>query len=128
MNTEVNEVTINNVDYIRKDLVNVSPAKNTDGLDYVIIRSRDSGVHAGYAYDVSEDSTSACVELHNSRRLYYWDGAATLSQLSQEGVKLPDNCKFTQAIPVITVYGVCEVIPASVEAQKNIEAVPVWKR
>lgn len=91
---------------------------------YVIIRSRDSGCHAGYL--AAEDGNT--MTLTKSRRLWYWSGAASLSQLAMEGVKDPENCKFPQCVDSITVYGVCEKIPATESARLSIEGTPVWKR
>ena len=125
MKTEVNEVTINGIDYVRKDAISENTtAVDTEGLEYVIVRSRDAGCFAGY----KSESGVMRVHLKNARRLWYWDGAATLSQLSQEGVKTPDNCKFPRAVPHIEVFGVCEIIPATEAARKSIEGVTVWKK
>lgn len=66
-------------------------------------------------------------ELSEARRLWYWDGAASLSQLALEGVKFPDNCKFTVTVPTMTVLGVIEIIPCADKAVASIEGVPVWK-
>lgn len=68
------------------------------------------------------------VELKDVRRLWYWDGAASLSQLATEGVKNPAACKFTVVVPEMVVSGVIEIIPATEEAVSNIEGVEVWKR
>ena len=66
-------------------------------------------------------------DLADARRLWYWDGAASLSQLAAEGVKRPQNCKFTVTVPTMTVFGVIEVIPCTEAAIASIEGVPVWK-
>lgn len=66
-------------------------------------------------------------KLRNARRLWCWDGAASLSQLALEGVKNPRGCKFTVTVPSMTVLDVIEVIPCAEEAVNSIEAVPVWK-
>lgn len=68
------------------------------------------------------------VELKDVRRLWYWDGAASLSQLAVEGVKNPADCKFTVVVPAMVVSGVIEIIPATEVAVSNIEGVKVWKR
>lgn len=65
--------------------------------------------------------------LTDCRRLWYWDGAASLSQLALEGVKRPRNCKFTVTVPAMTVTDVIEVIPCTDAAVANIQAVPEWK-
>lgn len=70
----------------------------------------------------------ATAKLKNCRRLWYWDGAASLSQLAMEGVTNPGACKFTVTVPTMTVLQVIEVIPCTPQAIACIEAVPEWKR
>lgn len=89
---------------------------------YVIVRSTDAGAFAGTL--VSRDGEE--VELSGCRRLWYWDGAATLSGLAVSGVSRPEKCKFPPVTPRHLVLGVCEVIPTSRQAQESIEAVPEW--
>lgn len=88
-----------------------------------IIRCDRAGVF--YAEIAERDGAEA--QLRNARRLWYWLGAASLSQLATEGVKQPLDCKFTVTVPSMTVLGVIEVIPCSPEAVESIEAVPVWQ-
>ena len=57
----------------------------------VIIRTYSAGVHYG-ELDFVEGST---VRLKNSRRIWYWDGAFTLSELAEVGTLKPKNCKFS---------------------------------
>lgn len=122
MKQEINELTINGITYVPKSQVTQPASK--DGLPYVVIRSRDSGCHAGYLKSKTGDS----VVLIDSRRLWYWSGAATLSQLAMEGVKNPNKCKFPQPVTQIEVLGVCEIIQSTEEARKSIEGVIVWKK
>lgn len=113
-------VVINGVEYIRADSVNSQAS--CDGLPYVIIRSRDSGCHAGYLK--SESGTT--VELVNARRIWKWSGATTLSQIAMEGVKKHDECKISQPVSM-TVYSICEKIDATRKAEASIREVPEWK-
>lgn len=83
---------------------------------------------AGVFYAEIKERRGSEADLVNARRLWYWDGAASLSQLATEGVKAPENCKFTVTVPSMTVLGVIEVIPCTKEAVESIEGVPVWKR
>lgn len=83
---------------------------------------------AGVFYAEIKERRGDEADLVNARRLWYWDGAASLSQLATEGVKAPENCKFTVTVPSMTVLGVIEVIPCTKEAVESIEGVPVWKR
>lgn len=90
---------------------------------YYIIRADRAGVFAG---NIKERNGSE-VTLTNARRLWYWSGAATMSQMAMEGVKRPDECKFTVAVNEITILGVIEIIPCSSAAEKNIKEVKEWK-
>lgn len=83
---------------------------------------------AGVFFAEVESLEGSTAKLKNCRRLWYWDGAASLSQLALEGVTAPQNCKFTVTVPSMTVLQVIEVFPCSPKAVACIEAVPVWKR
>lgn len=125
METNINEITVNGVQYVRKDSIkDARPPINKDGLPYVIIRSRDSGVHAGY---LKKRNSIASVTLVDSRRLWQWSGAATLSQLAEEGVKKPEDCKFPMPVHEIEIIGICEVSKCTELARKSIEGVKIWK-
>ena len=88
-----------------------------------IIRGDRSGVFYG---EIAERNDRD-VKITNCRRLWYWDGAASLSQLALEGVKAPDSCKFTVTVPQMQVMEVIEIIPCTEKAIDNIENVTVWK-
>lgn len=90
----------------------------------VIIRGDRSGVFFG----TLEAKEGQEVELSNCRRLWYWDGAASISQIALEGVTRPDNCKFTVSLPSIVIEDAIEIIPCTDKAIKVIEGVDVWKR
>ena len=89
-------------------------------LPYRIIRS-NAGVFAGYVTSIEKD----VVTLVDARRLWYWKGAASLSQLAIDGVSCPDECKFS--VPVDeTVLGVIEIIDVTEKAQQSIAWVKEW--
>ena len=90
----------------------------------VIIRADRAGVFFGTLKD--RNGTEAT--LIDCRRLWYWDGAASLSQLAIDGTCRADECKFTVTVPEITILGVIEIIPCTDKAIKSIEGVPEWKR
>ena len=75
-----------------------------------------------------ENLDGQTAQLRDARRLWYWDGAASLSQLATEGTKAPGNCKFTVTVPQMTVTQVIEIIPCSEKAIKSISEVGEWKR
>lgn len=90
---------------------------------YYIIRAKAAGVFFGKIKGRAGDE----VELEDVRRIWYWDGAASISQLAVEGTKKPGSCKFTVRVPQMTVLGVIELIPCTKEAAENLQAVPEWK-
>src|SRR3990167_8991073 len=100
------------------------PTCNSLHQDYVIVRTRSAGVFAGVLKQTDFKST---VTLSNARRLWYWEGAATLSELSQKGVSKPDKCKFPQEVPYVFLPEVIEILPVSDVAQESIRKVFVWK-
>lgn len=91
---------------------------------YYIIRCDRAGVF--FAKIAARRGREA--DLTDCRRLWYWDGAASISQLAMEGVTRPANCKFTMAVPSMTVLGVIEVIPCTDAAVRSINGVAVWKQ
>lgn len=91
---------------------------------YYIIRCDRAGVF----FAKIAERRGAEADLVDCRRLWYWDGAASLSQLATEGVHAPKNCKFTVTVPEMTVLGVIEIIPCSERAVESINGVREWKR
>ncbi len=89
-----------------------------------IVRADRAGVFFGKIKERNGDE----VTMTDVRRLWYWDGAASLSQLAVEGVKAPENCKFTVYVPEMTVLGVIEIIPCTTMAESSIKKVREWKR
>ena len=90
----------------------------------VIIRADRAGVFFGTLKERKGNE----VTLTDCRRLWYWDGAASISQLAVDGTVKPHDCKFTVTVPEIVILGVIEIIPCIDKAIKSIEGVKEWKR
>ena len=91
----------------------------------VIVRTNRAGVFYGTLSEYDADIRTA--ELTSTRRIWCWSGAASLSQLANEGVKDPSNCRFTVVVPVMQVMEVIEILPCSKEAIDSIEGVKIWR-
>lgn len=91
---------------------------------FYIVRADRAGVFFGHI----RERVGSEVTMTDVRRLWYWDGACSLSQMAVDGVKNPNECKFTVVVPEMTILGVIEIIPANEAAVKSIEAVKPWKR
>lgn len=89
----------------------------------VIIRANRAGVF--YGTIVRKDGDE--VELTNCRRIWCWDGAASISELAVHGTRMPSQCKFSVTVESITVLGVIEIIPCTEKAVESIEAVKEWR-
>lgn len=119
-NVKVDELTIDGTVYVPKDS---TTNRTKDGLKCVVVRGRDSGVQYGYLQ--SRDGRE--VVLRHAIRIWYWKGAASLSQLAVDGVKNPDDCKFSVPVDTITVLDAIEIIDVTERASEIIENTPSWK-
>ena len=90
---------------------------------YVIVRTYSAGVFAGTL--VSRKGKE--VVMADARRLWYWAGAASLSQLAVDGTSKPSECKFPIPVAQITLTEAIEILAVTAQARKSIEAVPVWR-
>lgn len=90
----------------------------------VIVRADRAGVFFGTLTEKDGQE----VVLKDCRRIFYWDGAASISQLAKDGTSRPENCKFTVIVDEIQIMGVIEIIPCTEKAIKSIEGVKEWKK
>ena len=110
---ECKKVEINGIKYVRQEPI----------TDYVIVRTYSAGVFAGYF--VKREGKE--VTLKNARRLWYWKGAASLSQLAMEGTKNPEACKFPCEVSEVLLTETIEILSVTAQARKSIEGVKVWE-
>lgn len=111
MNTQLIKTTLNNLE---NKMLN----------KYCMVRTYSAGVFAG---TLAERNGKEAL-LKNARRIWYWSGAATLSQLAVEGTTDPKKCKFPCEVSEILLTEVIEIIPISEKAKASIEMVPIWKQ
>lgn len=90
--------------------------------NYVMVRSRYAGVFAGTL--VKRNGME--VTLENARRIWYWAGAASLSELSQRGTSKPGQCKFPPPVKEVVLTEAVEIVNVTEEAKASIEGVPHW--
>ncbi len=89
-----------------------------------IIRSYASGVHFGEVAETRDTVHGLSVTLKNSRRIHYWEGACSLSQVAMEGIK---TGRVAMELPEIQVENVIEIIPMAPAAIDNFKNQAVWK-
>jgi hypothetical protein len=120
------ELVINGITYIPKDSVknSLESAKKLKGLPYVLVRGDRSGVFVGYLKEEKDKE----VILLQSRRIWYWDAASTISQLATDGTSKPQNCKFPCEVAEIKIKDVIEIIPCTEKARLSIAGVKIWEQ
>jgi hypothetical protein len=118
---KIKSIMINNEEYVLKSLLS-EMAEKLDGLEYVIVRTYSAGVFSGYL----KIKNGSEVTLVNARRLWQWYGAASLSQLSVDGVSKPDQCKFPCEVKSISLLEAIEICPCTEKARLSIQGVKVW--
>lgn len=111
-------ITVDGIEYVRADSVG---RPLTDGR--VIVRGDRSGVF----YGTLESRTGTEVKLTDCRRIWYWAGAASISELALTGPKRPDECKFPDAVAEHEILDAIEVIPCTEAAAAIINDVPPWR-
>jgi hypothetical protein len=111
-----NRISINGIEYER--------VKPTEELPYVIARTHSAGVFAGYLKERNGKEGT----LVNARRIWYWEGAASLSQLAMEGTSKPANCRFPIAVEQVVLTEIIELLNVTDAGKKSIEEVPIWKK
>lgn len=119
--TQPKIIKIDDVEYIAKDDIQ-EVAETFEDMPYVIVRTYSAGVFAGYL----ESRTGQEVVLRKVRRIWYWDGAASLSQLAVDGTMKPDTCKFPKEVDKIELLQAIEIIPCTEKARKSINSVKIW--
>ena len=93
-------------------------------MRYVIVRTYSAGVFAGEL----ESRNGQEVVLRNARRIWYWKGAASLSQLAMEGTSDPQGCKFPCEVDRVELLQAIEILDVTEAARASIKAVPVWRQ
>lgn len=119
---EPKTIKIDDIEYVRADSIKVE-ADTLDGMEYKIVRTYSAGVFAGYL----ESEEGQTVIMRKARRLWYWDGAASLSQLAEEGVSKPQNCKFPKEVSRVKLLQAVEILDVTKKAQESIQSVAEWR-
>jgi hypothetical protein len=88
----------------------------------VLIRTYSAGVHVGTPVGKLKGRE---ITLKNAHRIWRWQGANTLHELSQSGSSNTSFTRISEQVPSITLTEVIEIIPCSIDAAKSLTT-PVW--
>jgi len=126
MDMNLDTIEVNGKKYVSADSVQSQPAVDVSGKTYCIVRTYNAGVFAGYV-DIDE-CKSGSATVRSARRLWYWDGAASLSQLAVDGTSKPSKCKFPCEVDSIILNNIIEAIPATSKAKDSLCGVKIWEQ
>ena len=102
-------------------------AKRATKQEYVIARCKDAGVHAGYLVSTNSKHTV----LRDARRIWYWTGAASLSEIAVYGLNPAKSSESKIAAPVKRVRlrdsDICELTVCTDDGRKSVEAANTWR-
>jgi hypothetical protein len=121
MEQKINEIEINGIKYIPKDSIS-EPAESFEGMKYQIVRTYSAGVFAGYLK--SRNGQEGIMV--KARRLWFWSGASSLSQLAMEGTQKPNDCKFPCEVDRVELMNIIEILDCTAKAEKSIKGVAIW--
>lgn len=127
MSKEMEIMNINGIEYVKKEYLENMPncklAEMVDGMPFVCVRTYSAGVHFGYL----KSRNGKEVELVNSIRVYYWEGACSLSELATNGSSKIDKCKYSVTVPHIILTEAIEIIDVTEKAKLQMENAKRWK-
>ncbi len=119
------EISIDGTIYVPQGSESLVKAPLLKGKEYCVVRTYSAGVFTGY---IDRKVKGGEATVYDARRIFYWDGAASLSQMANDGVNKPQNCKFAQSVQEVDLKEIIEVIPCTTKAKKSIGEVPVWQK
>lgn len=89
----------------------------------VLVRDHRAGVHVGEL--VSLDlATKSCV-LKNARKVWYWEGAASVHGIAAKGLSHTGS-KVAPPVEMVATCDVVEVVLCSSEGATSVATCPVW--
>lgn len=86
-----------------------------------IVRTQSSGVHLGTILHVENGGMFSRATLQNARRIRYWYGARSLSEVARDGI-VTSKSQVHSNVPEHYIEDCLEFIPATPEAIASIEA------
>lgn len=116
------EVLVNGKKYVSSDDCSTGCSDGFIEGETVMVRTLSAGVF----YGTLEDSDGQEVTLLDARRVWYWEGAASISELAMKGTSKPKQCKFPCKVDRVVLTEAVEIIDMRESAYKSLNSVPVW--
>ena len=92
---------------------------------YVLVRTEKAGAHLGYLSSLKAKDGVYYVTLENSRRIWSWSGANSLTDLALKGTNKLEGCKITSPISQNMMIAI-EILDVTEKGKKSLDAIPEW--
>lgn len=86
----------------------------------VLVRSYDAGIYFGTLTHVNGET----VRMENVRNIWHWTGASCLSQIANDGIT---GDRVSPIVDSMVLNRVCQILPLTEKAIKNLESQPIWE-
>ena len=120
----MDKIEINGKEYVLASSVKAGKRESVANKKFVMCRTYSAGVFAGHMK--SRDGKE--VILQDAIRIWYWNGAASLSQLAMQGTNKPADCKFAVPVDEVILTECIEILPITKEAEASIKGVTPWEK
>jgi hypothetical protein len=89
-----------------------------------LVRSYDAGVYYGTVTDIEGET----VRVENVRNIWRWEGANCLSDIADHGIKREGASRISIKVGSMILNRVCQIIPMTDAAIKNLDRYEPWTR
>lgn len=113
------EMNINGKRYIEVSELN----KDDQSRVCSIVRTYSAGLFIGYVGEINGMQNT----IYNSRRIYYWAGALSASELAVNVTTDIEKWKICVVVPEVTLLQCIEIIPCNKAAADIIMGAESWK-
>lgn len=91
--------------------------------NYFIVRADRAGVFFGQV----KENKGTSVIMTNVRKIHYWEDAAAVEQISQDGVN-QNKSRITVTVPEMEIANPIQIIPCTEKSFENLKGCKEWKR
>jgi len=102
-------------------------SKKTAKRPYVIVRCYGAGVHAGELIATIDLKSGVKVVLSHARRIWHWEGAASLSELAVYGSSKPDGCRIAVELQRADLLDAKEIDYCQPDGEKFLREATPWR-
>ena len=117
-------MVIDGVEYVEKSKIQHKLIEPKEGEQYCMVRTYSAGVYCGWIDPTKTKDRRNTVR--EAKRIFYWENAATLSELAMKGTSAPQKCKVPMPVDIEYLEEIIATTPMTEEAIDSINKIPIW--